>query len=846
MQFNSDIYDISNLVNDVQKKYMEDVNEETLSMGIYGYMNEIFSKQIQNSIIVASEWGNEAIPTRAKFEKTILTNAINYNVEDINAVPSKMEVMIGFIKNELDDKFIGDRFIIDKNCEFYIEDFEFHLDYDIIITRTKLNDKEYTYSARYMINRNNPVSDIVNPYLQSPIMITVDNSKFIFITCLIRQVEFKTQNKKIISNNILENKTFEFSFSDQLASFDIVVEENGKETYVTPIFEGMAPLDNKIYCFYTYIDANTIRVKFDRNSYEPKLNCNVRIDVKTTRGSGGNFTYKDDIITSLDSTIYNYKNLSVLLRPVTNSMMGIDRKSVKMLKEIIPKELLSRGNIINNKDLENFFNMIDVNNRIFFFRKRDNQFERLYYAYLIIKDEKNNIIPSNTINMKLKEEDFSKIEDNRCILNPGIGIKYKNELGYISNENLNDENAFNYSSPFIVVVNKNPLSVSYYLDTIDRTYNFIYSYINNNSNLQFIANNMNIYKNYLESSDYKININLMQNMNINKNLVKYDNDGNISGYRIKPVIIIENNKYKYYKIGEITDHDLSKYSYNVEFKLETDGVINKKNQIKIKNLYLDNTDQLVDIYLDESTKLSFCIFIENTDNIIDTSNFVSIPELSDYIITNKYDTNEKVNLFYNYSDIVNSTVKVNNEEDNSISFTLKGAPVIKYSYLNNIDRCNELIEYLQFRKAYIDAALKILEDGFNIDLKFFNTYGPSKTFKIGYNYEYIDKVNLSMVFRVKQMSSADKYTKDNIVKAIKEYMENINNIRNIHMSNLTTYIKNKFKSEIEFIEFVNINEYDSNYQYIEREEMEIIEQVPEFLNINLKNNVEPDIDIIIL
>lgn len=844
----SDIYNITKFVNDIQKKFIEDETEETLSMGIFGYLNEFNSTAIQNAIINAAEWGNEAIPTRSKFERTILTNAVTYNIEDINAIPGKMQVMIGFIKNEIDEFLDEGKFIFDKNIPIYVEDYEFHLDYDMMIARTKLQDGGYTYSAKYIMDRINPISEIINPYLPSPFMINIDNSKFMFITLTLRQVELDTQYKKIISNNILENKTFEFKFNDQLASFEILVEEEGKTKYITPIFEGMSPEGDKDYCFYTYIDANTIRVKFDRKAYEPKLNANITIYIKTTRGTKGNFRYKDDIILSLESNRFNYKNLSTLIRPVSDSTMGIDRKSITELKEMIPKEILSKGNIINNKDLENFFNMIDDNNKIYLFRKRDNQIERMYYAYLIAKNNIDNIVPTNTIHVNVREDEFDTISDQRYIINPGrpIVLKSGDQFGKLDLKRPlaeEEKESFVYASPFIIVVNKNPLSASYYLTTMNRSYNFAYSYINNNSDLQFIAHRLNIYKNYIEENDYRLTTTILQNININRGLVDIDDNGNVTKSKIKPVLIIEQSGYKYYTIGEITGVDLKTYAYDVEFKLKTDNLIDRDNKINILNLSQNGSDNEVNVYCDEKVTMHIAVYVPSEFSVFELDDFIKIPQLKGYSCTNRYSAMEPINLFYNYSQVMNSIVLLDGKIRENHLFTIKGVPLVKYSYLNDVDRCNELIEFIQYRKAYIDTALSVLENSFNIDFKFFNTYGPSQTFTIGHQKEGLDKVNISIKFKIKTVPGYDKNIKTYITRDIKAYMENINNLTDCHMSNLTAYIKNKYKSDLEFIEFIGINDYDSTFQYIEREEMEVIEQVPEFLTINLGNNVDPDIEI---
>ncbi|MGL5752473.1 MAG: hypothetical protein ACRCXT_18200, partial [Paraclostridium sp.] len=391
-------------------------------------------------------------------------------------------------------------------------------------------------------------------------------------------------------------------------------------------------------------------------------------------------------------------------------------------------------------------------------------------------------------------------------------------------------------------INKKPLSVSYYLDIINRNYNFKYTYINQDSDIQFISNYLECRKNYLIDNKYRFRMNITQNINTEKYLVDTDDYGNIISSKIKPVIVVNENNFKYYKYGTVVEYDKSSFSYTVEFDLQPNGIIDKNNKIKIKDLIPQGATEPTDIYLSDSIDISVYVYIDSDiESRALNQNDIIIPE-NNMILVNRYDSFEKISLFYNYSNIINSKVILELKDD-GYNFKIKGTPVTRYSYLNDIDRCNELIDYIQFRKAYIDNALNVLEDSFNIDLKFFNTYGPSKMFKIGYEGEYLDKVNLTLNFKLKLLVGADKYTKDYITNEIRLYIENINNISDMHMSNLITHLSNKFKNSIEFIEFYGINDYNSTYQYIKKDYTDIIEDVPEFVNINLTKDLKPDINI---
>ena len=69
--FDPSIYNIQKMTNDVVKKYIPDESEDTLALGTFGYLQDIFSLQIQNDIILNSELGNELWPSRAKYEKNV-------------------------------------------------------------------------------------------------------------------------------------------------------------------------------------------------------------------------------------------------------------------------------------------------------------------------------------------------------------------------------------------------------------------------------------------------------------------------------------------------------------------------------------------------------------------------------------------------------------------------------------------------------------------------------------------------------------------------------------------------------------------------------------------------------
>lgn len=864
----TDIYNITETVDEIQKKYMDDIDSNTLAMGMFGYQNEMFSTILQDAIICAAETGNESFPTRAKFERDVLTYAVNYDVQHINAVPATMNVVIGILEKELLKKFKNDLFTIYRDCPIYIGKYEFHLDYNMVIQKSETPTGDIVYSAMYDFSTPNRLSNITNPYLSAPYIANVNSDKFVFINCTLSQVTYEDTYKNILSSDVIYNKTIDFTVENQLADFDVIVSQNGEKTTLTPIFEGQSSDAADNYCYYTYIDTNKIRIKFDRNNFEPKSGAEVHIAAVTTEGADGIFEYNSTVLQALKSSYTNYNSLYIYVQPLESSIGGSDRKSMDELKQIIPRQILSRGNITNNKDIENYFNTLE-NNRLIFYKRRDNQITRLYYAYLLVKDESNNIIPTNTINLRLTPGlvakdtgEFDNYLEKRYMLNPGRMIRYVgNDLCRLANPKAYatddliyaaEEEGFLYACPYLCVVNKAPLSVSYYLTIINRKYNFRYSYINNASKNQFITSTLLCSKPYVDEEYYTFSMTLTQNTNMDQKLVKIDDDGNIIDCKIRPFIIFKNDEgYSYYIEGNIVGYEKNTFKYNVEFKLHTTNILDRTNLMKFDNIHVGGDGSLSFVYFPDTVSAKVVTYVESDTILEKDSNRLAmdtiIPNMDDYNLTNEYQCVSDIHLFYNYSNVINSTITL--EENTTVGgydYVINGIPVVRYSYLNDLNRSLEFIDYIQYRKAFIDDALDVVEDSFSIDFKLFNTYGPSKMFKIGHDDTTLDRVNLKLKFKLKLKVGANKSTPDLIVNSIKSYVENINVIDSIHMTNLTTEITDEYSDDIEFIEFVSINNYDALRQYLEKVETDVITDVPEFLCINLTQDLQPDIEIELL
>ncbi len=865
--YDPSIYNIQQTINDIAKKYVPDESEETLALGLFGYIEDIASLQIQNDIILNSELGNELWPSRAKYEKNVIAHSIIQNIVDINATPAILPILIGFEEEVLKPLFTNDRFVIDKEIIFRIEDFDFHLEYDIILQRTVIATNQYVYSARYDMSRKNNISKITNPYTATPYIQLDQGKRMVYIPCQLMQVTHATEYKKIITSSSIDNKTFEFTFENQLADFEVCVTERGITTYLTPVFEG-AGIENDIenYCFYTYIDSKTIRVRFDSASYLPTLNADVEVYIKTTRGEEGNFEYDTVLYANLSSDRFNYKNLNVTMRTIKESSGGEDRKTVEELRRLLPKEALSRGSITTLKDLRNYFNtmILDSNKaKIEVMKKISNDFEkRSYYAYLVLKDEYNNVVPTNTINIEIPKSLFDTHDNRKYVLKPGCYIVDENGVGHIYQKDSDklqkllqdDTNNFIYTLPFMLVVTADPLYVSYYLTIMNYPVYLSFDYINQDSQIQYICTYVTWSRKFLTDGDtYYLDMELSQNVSDGSEIIELDEKGNIKSSRMKVAMVLYNDDtteaYRY-AIGEITEKDKSTGKYHVQFKFRSTDQINDDNKIRIEDVYIPNTTAKEYGYFTDHVSVKLYVLHQSKDGEEygrhDLDFIIPKESLKGWTVTNMYTVNGGFNFYYNYSQIMSSIVSdktILNEYGDETGYFIKSVPVIKHSYLNDEHNAQALLSEFNYDKAYIDNAIYLLENNFLIDFKLFNTYGKSTMYSIDRNgNQLIDRTHLTLNFEVRLLKTSDNNTKDYIINDIKQMIEDLNDMESLHIPNLITTITNTYRNSIEYIEFLGFNDYGPGIQHLYKQEKEDVEAVPEFLTVNVKDMV-PDINI---
>ena len=886
-----DIYLAANYVDRLKAKYI-DIPEDTLFLGIYGYLQSIHQNFIQNTATMAAEYSLEAIPTKAKFERNLVAHALALGINHIGGKPAEIDVNISFPESGLISNMENNRIVIDKNSVFYIgedKNYPYILDFNIIIDRVELPNGEWAYTARYDIDPEydgirNPLANLSNPYLPTLGKFKLNNENLVAMRTKLRQLTHTVIYKDIVVDNPLESLSMTFEFQDQLSHFYVEVQEDRagyteEENYhcLDPIYDGIYNYNSSNeFINYTYLDTSTIRLNFNRSSYQPRYNASVSVHVFTTLGEECNFDISSDFSTTrtLTSTDYNYNNLFYILQPASSSQLGEDGYSVEQLKNLIPAAALSRNSITTYTDLINYFNVIQTEScKMHLLRKVHNQTERLYFLYLLMKNGVN-VIPTNTMNINFTRNMFSSISKNNFVINPG-SIYYQemdedtatgvtavtdSEVTYY------DENGFLYINPFLMVVNKNPFYMSYFNVIINYAKERYFEYINNDSSLQFIATGYRFYRNFFnnENNETHINLKFTQNINTDYDLVTFNTNGEIESTLINVYAMIytedangDSIPYRYIK-GNIIN-------YSATGEITFDFCITTKNKVAPKSthilyehgLYNSGSDDEFATYLAPNMRMKFFFFVKqdkeygrkfrDIHNVeYDTDDYFT--NLDGYTLTNIYGTSDEgIDFFYDYTDFMNSFVELNKDSADNFYFNTYKVPLIRYTWLNTEDRFQTISKIFDTRRRFIQNATILLEDSFGIDFKFYNTYGRSKIFNIT-DLDNIDRINLSLKFEIKFVTKDDQNMLSSIRASIKNYIEDLNNVNDLHIPNLITYITNLYRDNIIYIKFIKLNNYDSLYQSIYKDpELAAnyfveTQTVPEFININTNTDNTADIE----
>lgn len=897
------------LANTVAPKYFKGLdNLNDLQIGLFGYITDALTEVTNDAYFTTASMYKESFPQLAELPESIYNHALIYELSNTFGTPASCEFTLLISEEAVINAGTVDGnysyFDIDSGMVINVSELPFMLDYDIEII-SKNTTAGWVHSAKYLINKKNSLGPINNPFIRSSIYISDNGNRYIAMQVKVHQVSKKSISDTIIGNDIINAVELSYTFSDQLANFDIYYKAPGAKNYIQleKLLANSIKIENP-FCFYKLIDDNTLQITFsnDDSYFQPEYNSDIIVELYTTKGSVGNFDeYTGDqisIAAKYDKYTSN-RGIVFMGSVVGESTGGSDRKTVQQLKNETVKAYSTMKSFTTTNDLNLFFNDIRENSgrksQILFMKKRDDVFERLYSAFILFRDKDNNVVPTNTLDIRVgsNDIDFTMKQTSRNIVKAGKVFKYigdntnpyagiQPDLNYNSDfDQFENSTDFIYINPFLTIIATSPLSVGFYLNSISDTLPISAVETHTNSFYQFIIESISISRNALIGEDeYLISAKLSPTAILPKEAFTLVNDDTpikdtdrtfvnetddhiyIDNQNLKVIVSVlgKNNSCLMYVPLELVKFD-SEYYY-FEGKMKTNDYISSNGDLQIVEgfrTYDTYEDNSKDPILIPGTKCTLAVysFYKYPDGTVEKTNFNKFDELKDFTLTNEYILKDQKANFVIPIEQIRSYVQYSvRETSGKYGFRLEGIPLIKANYMKLSGAREQLIKNFTAMYNYIEEAMDKLTNNYSIDMKFFNTYGYSEHYFLADdesdNKKHIDRVNIKLHFKAKfNISSNVEAEAENIKEYIKSLVEGTDlslvSSPNFYLSTIVNKCINKY-STLTYLVFVGMNDYDSTIQALESDvnEYNVINGVisttdiiPEYLNIDylIKNGI---------
>lgn len=423
-------------------KYFPDIDVSLRTVGMVGFTTEQVSNISEDIFNTATVLFRETFPNRAQIPESIYSHAAIFQLSNVFSSAASCKFLLvleedAIIENMADsfDKDTGIyTFYIDKNTIINVEDMPYILDYDIelriVRKKNKDNTDDYIFAASYVIPdnfKNTLADDNTNsdPYIK----IKRSADGYIALEIICHQCTRSVVYEDIISSGTINYPVIDVPFEGNLAGFDIRyktstdTDDDYKQLKTLVVYS--QPIEEK-FCYYQMADENTLRITFNTKDeyFTPDYGSTLEITLYTTLGEDGNFdvyTGTDISVTSSDEN-YQYSTPYITAaKPMTSSSGGSEQMSMDGLQSLAVMSYRTATALTTDADLSEYFSNYKYlygNSDIMFIKKRNDIYERIYSAFIIMKNE-NYIYNTNTLSLALNLSDMENPETSIYMIHPG-------------------------------------------------------------------------------------------------------------------------------------------------------------------------------------------------------------------------------------------------------------------------------------------------------------------------------------------------------------------------------------------------------------------------------------------
>lgn len=510
----------------IAPNYFDMDNQNNYNIGIFGYINEIIATAIEDGQNAANVIRREFYPATAQFTSSLYKMAAVQDMDVPMTTPAVAKAALIISQDEIiaNSTYSNGVYtcVIDNVLKIMADDLTFMLDYPIIIISKKTNSGKWTHTIHYDITYSNSLNSKNSArYISNNIIKNEGTNYLVLFIDTIRQVDMQSVSNLVIKDSSLASSTMDINFDGNLANFEVFYYETPNST---PVQLKKVLINAKIpdgpFCYYEIINETKLRLTFPKNNtFNPAFNSEIVTQIYTSMGPDGNFdSYKDSLVCSSNSTRYPYNSKMIITGLINGSSVGGRAKlSQDEFKNSIIAQYSTNNTITTSNDLQLYFDSIseDLSNlRVLFRKKRDDALIRLFGAYILLKDSNDDVAPTNTLDATISRSSVMELSSNanRVMIKPGTLFEYVDPesasdytirpvVGSTILDEL-DPKKFYFTNPFLIGANINPNILGYYLNSIDKTYSIEYSYVNDETENQFILKNIQLKRNAIMGSNY--------------------------------------------------------------------------------------------------------------------------------------------------------------------------------------------------------------------------------------------------------------------------------------------------------------------------------------------------------
>lgn len=493
----------------IAPKYFNFNVAELHRTGIFGYTNEVMSTVENDTAHAVSIARREFYPTTAQYTKSLYKMAALQQISYPFAHAAQATAILLLQESDIINcgEYNGHRykFVLDNTMTIDAGGIPFRLDYPLVILAKKRNvgasilsnpeeasthsKAKYSYTVRYDTSYSNDISKLNNYYITYR-SVTYNNTPYLLVKVSLHQCTEIVITEMINKSPVINNIELDFPFDGKICNFEVFYSDSDgtavKQLRKLPLNSN--PIKDN-FCMYSMVDSQTLRITFPENQYfTPKFNSTLTVKLYTTMGSEGNFaSYAGSLLCTPNSEKYPYNNTCIISGQLQGSSLGgVDFPSQEDFRNDVITAYATNKTITTENDLQVYFDsvMTDTRNKVIFQKKRDDVFERLYAAYMLLKDLNGNIVPANTLNLDLEESQLDVVIETfgKSVVKPGHVLRYQKEGHYYTsyydlyktNANLNTDindnvDDFSYTNIFLMQIMKSPNMVGFYLNTVNET-----------------------------------------------------------------------------------------------------------------------------------------------------------------------------------------------------------------------------------------------------------------------------------------------------------------------------------------------------------------------------------------